>query len=35
MFVNDVEIILKKKKAKSIRMVVNDIEIFQKMKNKC
>ena len=34
MVVNDKEIFLKKKEANSVSMVVNNIDIFQKMKNK-
>ena len=32
--VKDMEIVLKKKKTKSVDMFVNDIEIFHKIKNK-
>ena len=33
MVANDIETFLKKKKTKSINLVVNDIEVFLKMKN--
>ena len=34
MVAKDIEIFLKKKETNSISVVVNDMEIFQKMKNK-
>ena len=34
MAVNNIEILLKKKIIENVTMLMNDIEIFQKMKNK-
>ena len=34
MVVNDIEMFLKNKKANSVNMLLCDVEIFQKMKNK-
>ena len=34
MAVNNIEILLKKKTIENVTMLMNDIEIFQKMKNK-
>ena len=34
MLVRDIEIFLKKKKERSVNMVVNDIKMFQRNKNK-
>ena len=34
MFVNNVEIVLKKRKTKIVKIIVNDIKTFLKIKNK-